>query len=175
MLVCLGDTHGQTDHRLAGRAHQAVREADHVVHTGDFTTRAVYEAFAEQSGADHGGAPLSAVHGNSDEPTLAERLPSTLVVDYEGVQLVVVHGHEHTATGLGLLARQEDADVVVVGHTHRPMIERTEHCLVVNPGSHADPRGTAPTHAEVTQGEHGAMIELRARDGSLEAEETIQT
>lgn len=174
MLVCLGDTHSSDGHRLAGRTMDAVREADHVVHTGDFTTEAAYEAIAEQAGAAHGGAPLSAVHGNSDEPTLRERLPSTLVVD-ENARLVVVHGHEHTATGLGLLARQEDADVVVVGHTHRPAIERTDRCLVVNPGSHADPRGTAPTHAEVTQGEHGAMIELRARDGSLVAEATIRT
>lgn len=171
MLLCLGDTHGETDPRLAGRTLTAVQEADHVVHTGDFTSEAVYEAIVDEADGPDDRTPVSAVHGNSDDPSLQERLPATLVLEYEGVRLVVVHGHEHTATELGLLARQEAADVVVTGHTHRPAIEQTDHCLLVNPGSHADPRGTAPTHGELTQ--HGAMIELRARDGSLVAEASI--
>jgi len=174
MLTILGDTHGVDDHRLDGRTLTAVREADHVIHTGDFTTERVYEALTEESGRDHGGAPLSAVHGNSDDAVLQERLPATLTVEYEGLRVVVVHGHDHTATALGLLARQEDADVVVRGHTHRPSIAETESCLVVNPGSHADPRGTTPAHGELTQGERGVMIRLRAQGGSLVAEETIQ-
>jgi putative phosphoesterase len=173
MLTILGDTHGDADARLDGRTLTAVQSADHVIHTGDFTTERVYEAIADRAGADHGGAPLSAVHGNRDRKGLQEGLPGTLTVEYEGYRFVVVHGHEHDRTALGLLARQEDADVVVVGHSHRPGVEETPHCLVVNPGSHADPRGATPAHAEVEQGERGMAIELWTPDGTLVTERSL--
>ncbi|MEF8827214.1 MAG: metallophosphoesterase [Halapricum sp.] len=169
MLVAIGDTHGERSHRLEGRTLSAVREADHVCHTGDFTTERVYEAIAQQAGREHGGAPLSAVAGNRDDPELAARLPDTIAVEYEGLTVVVVHGHEHDDTSLSLLARQEDADVVIVGHTHRPGIEETPHCLLVNPGSHADPRGSRPAHAEMT----GSSITIRSPDGIPVAEHAL--
>lgn len=173
MLTILGDTHGESGHRLEGRTSRAVRRADHVIHTGDFTTERVYEAIAAEAGRDRGGAPVTAVYGNSDEPALRDALPATAVVEYAGLRFVVTHGHEHESTSLSLLARQEAADVVVVGHTHVPGFEETPHCLVVNPGSHADPRGATPAHAEIEQGERGASVELRTPGGALVAERSI--
>lgn len=37
-------------------------------------------------------------------------------------------------------ADQLDADIVIVGHTHEPMVERIGSTLVVNPGSLGEPR-----------------------------------
>lgn len=173
MLVALGDTHGTRSHRLEGRTRNAVREAEHVCHTGDFTTERVYEAIAEAAGSERDGAPLSAVTGNSDDPDLAARLPDTVTVEYADRTIGVVHGHEHDRTALSLLARQEDADIVLVGHTHRPGIEETPHCLLVNPGSHADPRGTRPAHGEITRQQQRVRIEIRTPDGSLVADRTL--
>ncbi|QSG15266.1 metallophosphoesterase [Halapricum desulfuricans] len=173
MLVALGDTHGTRSHRLEGRTRNAVREAEYVCHTGDFTTERVYEAIAEAAGSERDGAPLSAVTGNSDDPDLADQLPDTVTVEYADRTIVVVHGHEHDRTALSLLARQEDADIVLVGHTHRPGIEETPHCLLVNPGSHADPRGNRPAHGEITQQGQGVRIEIRTPDGSLIADRTL--
>lgn len=171
MLVFLGDTHGERSHRLEGRTLEAVRNADHVCHTGDFTTEAVYEAIE----AEAGGAPLTAVHGNSDSQALKEKLPARATVTYEDLTLVVVHGHEHDETSLSFLARQENADVVIVGHTHRPVIRETPHALVVNPGSHADPPGATASHGELTHGERGMAIEVRAPYGSPLSEASFST
>ncbi|QSG05329.1 metallophosphoesterase [Halapricum desulfuricans] len=173
MLVALGDTHGDRSHRLDGRTLSAVREAEHVCHAGDFTTERVYEAIAEEAGRERDATALSAVAGNSDEPDLAARLPETLTVEYAGWTVVLTHGHDRDDTSLSLLARQEDADVVVVGHTHRPAIERTPHCLIVNPGSHADPRGNRPAHGELTQDDDELVIELRTPDGERLAAQTL--
>ncbi|QSG08764.1 metallophosphoesterase [Halapricum desulfuricans] len=173
MLVTLGDTHGDRAHRLEGRTLTAVREAEQVCHTGDFTTERVYEAIAEEAGRERGGAPLSAVAGNSDDPDLAARLPETITVEYAGRTIVLAHGHDRDDTSLSLLARQEDADVVIVGHTHRPGIERTPHCPVVNPGSHADPRGNRAAHGELRQAGDELAIEIRTPDGDLLAEQTV--
>lgn len=170
MLALLGDTHGRTDHRLSGRTRAAVRAAEQVCHTGDFTTPAVYEALSEAAGTDsEGETELAAVYGNSDTAALRDRLPETATVEHDGIRLALAHGHRHDRTSLGLLARQAGADVVAVGHSHRHGIEQLGDVLLVNPGSHADPRGGRTTHAELDEG----RIAILTPGGDTLAERTI--
>ncbi|MFC6837426.1 metallophosphoesterase [Halomarina ordinaria] len=143
MITVVSDTHGRTGHRLAGRTLDAVREAALVVHAGDFCTEAVLDAFEAESAA------FAGVVGNNDTPGVRERLPETRVVEHGGVRLAVAHGHEHTDTSLALFGRQSNADLVVVGHSHRPGFDYLGEVPVLNPGSHADPRWYEPAHAEL--------------------------
>ena len=143
MLAVVSDTHSTDGHRLTGRTREAVREADAVVHAGDFMTESVLDAFQTEA------ATLYGVVGNNDPPGVRERLPTQRVVDHEGVRLVVVHGHEHTDTALSLLGRQEAADLVVFGHSHRPGVHEGDGVTLLNPGSHAQPRRYRPAHAEL--------------------------
>lgn len=161
MLIALSDTHRDAGHGLADHRLTAVREADVVCHAGDFTTVDVYESFLAEA------SRLEAVHGNVDDAALRERLPPTRVFEYGDVRLVLVHGHEHDETGLTMLARQEDADVVLSGHTHRPVVRTVEGRVFCNPGSHADPRGATPGHGELTAGKNaadGATVEIKLVD-----------
>ena len=139
----LSDTHGRDDARLEGAALASVDAADVVVHAGDFTTAAVVSAFEATS------ERLVAVHGNVDEAAVKERLPATATLDVGGRRLVVVHGHEHDETARALLGRQEGADVVVSGHSHRAAVVDAGDATLLNPGSHAEPRGGRKTHAEL--------------------------
>jgi len=164
MLTVISDTHGTDSHRLIGRTLEAVRAADHVVHAGDFTTEAVYDAIDAEATA------LTAVTGNNERPALHERLPAEATVEWHGYRVLVVHGHRHTDTALGLLARQEDADIVVVGHSHRPEIAELDGCLLVNPGSYADPRRYRAAHAELDTDEGSLRVRLRSPEG-----ETFET
>lgn len=143
MLVVLGDTHRREGHGLEGRTRAAVRDAAVVAHTGDFTTEAVYEALAAECDELH------AVVGNNDEAALVARLPARTVFEAEGLTVALVHGHEHSREALSLLGREVGADVVAVGHSHRPGVEATGSGTLVNPGSHADPRWYRPAHAEL--------------------------
>ena len=141
MLVVCSDTHSRESPRLEGRTETAVEEADLVVHAGDFTTGAVLEAF--QARCD-----LRGVYGNNDRPAIRERLPADRVVEWAGLRILVVHGHEHTETALAMAGRQSNADLVVFGHSHEPDFQRGTVPLC-NPGSHADPRWHRPAHAEL--------------------------
>jgi len=141
MLAVLSDTHGREDARLSGRTEEAVEGASAIVHAGDFTTAAVLEEF-ESYGRVHG------VSGNSDAPEVRERVPSDRVLEWRGLRIAVVHGHEHTDTALSMFGRQSNADLVVVGHSHEPAF-RDGEMAVLNPGSHADPRWHRPAHAEL--------------------------
>ncbi|WP_336336230.1 metallophosphoesterase [Haloarcula brevis] len=160
MLAVISDTHGTDAHRLTGRTLDAVREADHVVHAGDFTTERVLDAIDAECD------DLTGVVGNNDGPAVRARLPDVATVAWEGLTIVVAHGHEHTETALGLLARQENADVVVVGHSHRPGLDDFGGWTLVNPGSYADPRRYQPAHAEMDVVAGDVRVRLRAPDGT---------
>ena len=143
MICVVSDTHGTDDHLLVGRTLEAVREADFVIHAGDFTTEAVFEAFEAEC------SELVAVHGNNATAGVRERLPAERVVEFEGAHIALTHGDGRDETGLGLFGRQEGADLVVFGHSHRPEFVDTGEIGLLNPGSHADPRWHRPAHAEL--------------------------
>ncbi len=168
MIVVVSDTHGTDGHRLDGRLLQAVRAAELVVHAGDFTTAAVLQAFRAKAGDDRdAGGELVAVAGNNDDEGVRARVERTRVVERAGVRFVIVHGHEHHETGLGLLGRQADADVVVVGHSHRARYDPAGPVAVLNPGSHADPRGYRPSYAELEPTAGSLSGRLLTPDGDV--------
>mgnify|MGYP005830161767 CR=1 FL=1 len=143
MIAVVSDTHGRDGHRLTGRTLEAVRDAALVLHAGDFLTEAVLDAFEAETDR------LVGVTGNNDTPSVQRRLPARRTVEYEGVRIAMAHGHEHTETSLAMYGRQENADLVVVGHSHRPEFRHVGDVPVLNPGSHADPRWYEAAHAEL--------------------------
>jgi putative phosphoesterase len=143
MLVILSDTHGRDGTRLAGRAEAAVAEAEVVAHAGDFVTESALDAFYDAADS------LRAVHGNVDESAVRERLPAVREFEFAGVRVVLAHGHEHSETALAMLGRERDADLVAFGHSHVPGVEHAGDVTLLNPGSHADPRGNPAAHAEI--------------------------
>lgn len=144
MITVVSDTHGRDTHRLSDHTLDAVRDADFVLHAGDFTTESVLDAFETEN------TRFAGVTGNNDTAAVRERLPAARTVEYEGLRIAMVHGHEHTGTGLSLFGRQENADLLVVGHSHNPEFRYIGDIPVLNPGSHADPRRYRPAYAELT-------------------------
>ncbi|MFD1646962.1 metallophosphoesterase [Haloarchaeobius litoreus] len=161
MLVVVSDTHSHTGHALTGRTREAVENADLVVHAGDFVSPDVLDAFYEVA------PELRAVHGNADAPAVIERLPTARVVDYEGVRIAVTHRRSGGATGLRMFGREKGADLVVSGHTHRPTVVETDDVTLLNPGSHAQPRGNRPGHAELEPTDGGLSGRIVQPDGTL--------
>jgi putative phosphoesterase len=159
VITVISDTHRENGHGLSGRTREAVREAGLLVHAGDFTTPSTFEALREVAGR------IEAVHGNRDDSVLCDRLPARRTVECGGVTIALVHGHEHDRTSLSLLGRAQEADMVVFGHSHRPVIVETGDVLLLNPGSHADPRGNPASHAELTTTDQGVTARLLGRDG----------
>jgi putative phosphoesterase len=169
MIVVLGDTHREAGHGLTGHIRGAVEEADIVLHTGDFTTQPVLLDFRYISEAFY------AVYGNNDAAAVRDRLPAREVVERSSLRLVMVHGHEHTETAVSFLAREVDADLVILGHSHRPRYTTTETASILNPGSHCQPRAYRPGYAELHPRENrgillepdGTQIESFSLKGSL--------
>lgn len=108
-----------------------------ILHAGDIGGQHVLDAIGEV-------APVHAIRGNVDEPSYlrtarrnrldpewATSIPTTLDLALGGVHIHMVHDLAQVGA--------VDADVIVVGHSHKPLIRRDGARLLVNPGS-AGPR-----------------------------------
>jgi len=109
-------------------------KVDLLIHLGDVNTRAVLEDLAEI-------APLLAVRGNNDDAELQAMLPLTLRLTIGRFRVRALHGHG------GRSARDEatrqfagKADLVLFGHSHKPLMETTRGSILFNPGSATDRR-----------------------------------
>jgi hypothetical protein len=149
LVGLISDTHG----RMRDGALAALRGCDLIVHAGDVGGRHVLDALAAI-------APVHAVCGNTDlldDPALEGRRE----IEILGRRLHVSHGHELGAPTPAKLAARYDADIIVFGHTHEPVIARIGRTLIVNPGSAGPPRFRLPVSVailRVTPGEVGAEI-----------------
>mgnify|MGYP006275078155 FL=1 len=161
MLVVVSDSHRETGTGLEGRTLDAVREADVVAHAGDFVTEDALDAFHDVA------SRLHAVHGNADRPAVKERLPTARSFSYADVSVAMTHRQRGGGMGLALFGRERDAALVVSGHTHRPRVADADGLTLLNPGSHADPRGNRPGHAELEPTDGGLDGRLVSPDGTV--------
>jgi putative phosphoesterase len=143
----VADTHcPEFAERLPDRLLEALGGVDLIVHAGDVNGP---ETLAELGRI----APVEAVRGDHD--ATLESLPLSRELTVEGRRIVIVHGnrsrwleepqtflwtvslgyyHPHRKLPDDLRVRFPNADVIVFGHTHRPLIEWKGEQLVFNPG-----------------------------------------
>jgi uncharacterized protein len=126
IIGLVSDTHGLVRDSL----FEALRGVSQILHAGDVGGRTVLDALSAI-------APVLAVCGNVDPFDGA--LPQQIAIDVGGLSIHVSHGDELGNPTPGKLLTRYSADVLVFGHTHRPLVERDGNRLVVNPGA-AGPR-----------------------------------
>lgn len=125
----VSDTHGL----VRPQALAALAGCDHLVHAGDIGKRNGDEAGV--LAAFGALAPLTVVRGNNDRAAWAAAIPWTATLALGGARLHALH----IVGELALDPVAEKVDVVVSGHSHKPLIVTRNGVLYVNPGS-AGPR-----------------------------------
>jgi hypothetical protein len=141
-LAIVSDTHLPKGgrRRLPEACVERLREADAILHAGDFVTLDVLRELEAL------GPPVHAVHGNVDGPDLRALLPEARVVEAAGARIAMVHDAGPSAGRLERMrGRFPDADAVVFGHSHLPLLEEVEGFAIFNPGSPTE-RRRAPRH-----------------------------
>ena len=139
-IIALSDTH--LERSLPEKLIELAESADFILHAGDFVAKEVYDSLTDLG-------RVEAVCGNSDSPELKKLLPERKVIEVDGVRIGLVHQASHSSgPGTEMLAREMEADVLVYGHLHRPLVERNDKLLIC-PGSPTVPRMSPPTVAEI--------------------------
>ncbi len=144
MIAVIADTHmPKGARRLPERCVELLREAEAVLHAGDFIR---VEVLRELEALCPG--PVHAVHGNVDEAELRTLLPETLETELGAHRVAMIH---EAGPAKGRLARMRrrfpEADAVVFGHSHLPLDEEAEEggdetgaFQIFNPGSPTERR-----------------------------------
>ena len=157
----VSDTHFPRFGRALPRAlERGLRRAGvvRILHLGDMTDLLAVPLFEAI-------APFDAVAGNNDGDAIRERFARRKVVRIEDVRIGMVHGdgRSGTTTSRALAAFEEDeADVILFGHSHRPLVKREGRLLIANPGSPTDKRmNPLYSYALLTVAGRSARVDLK--------------
>ena len=120
----ISDTHGL----LRPEARDALSGVDHIIHAGDIGSPAVVEQLKQI-------ATLTVIRGNNDQEAWAHDIPETTTVKLDDHRIYVLH----SIADLDFDPEVHQIDVVISGHSHKPVIRESQGVLYLNPGS-AGPR-----------------------------------
>lgn len=145
----ISDTHG----RLRPEIFDLFAGVDRILHAGDIGPLDLLtdlEAIA----------PVTAVWGNTDGFDVRGSVPEVAEIELAGHPIVVVHGHQvGSPNPRNLRAAHPGADVIVYGHTHRPLVDG-DGALVVNPGSAGAARFGLPPSVALLRLQGEPSVEL---------------
>jgi putative phosphoesterase len=145
-LGVIADTHGL----LRPEVFHAFAEVDHILHAGDIGS---LELLAELEAL----APVTGVYGNTDGFELRNRVPRVALVELDGFDIVVTHGDQFgSPTPEKLNAAFPEAQILVYGHTHQPLLTIVDVVVtVMNPGSAGPRRFKIPPSVGILELEAG--------------------
>jgi uncharacterized protein len=148
----IADTHGL----LRREVFEVFAQVDHILHGGDVGTESILDELQAI-------APVTAVYGNTDGSALRSKLPRVARVELDGFTIIVTHGDQFgSPTPEKLQAEYPDAEIIVFGHTHRPLLTLVDMVVtVMNPGGAGPRRFDLPASVGILELEPG--IPPRAR------------
>jgi putative phosphoesterase len=113
---------------LRPQAIDFLRGCESIIHAGDICDPTIIDELARI-------APVTVVRGNNDVGAWARALPEKELVKIGGIFIYVIHD----LAELDIDPVAAGVQVVVSGHSHKPVIERRDGVVFVNSGS-AGPR-----------------------------------
>ena len=145
-LGVIADTHGL----LRPEVFEAFAEVDHILHAGDVGAAGLLSELEAL-------APVTAVYGNTDGMDLRSRLPQIAALELDGFDVVVTHGDQFgSPTPEKLNAAFPDAQIIIYGHTHRPLLTVVDVVVtVMNPGGAGHRRFGLPPSVGILELEAG--------------------
>jgi len=120
----ISDTHGL----LRPEVFDIFKRVDLILHAGDIGRPEILAELAKI-------APTFSVRGNNDTGPWAERIPEFKTVSAGGVSLFLLHDLKQLPSDV----YTSKVKAVISGHSHKPLLERRDGILFLNPGS-AGPR-----------------------------------
>lgn len=147
----ISDTHGRID--AWQKAMEYFSGAEVILHAGDVLYHPPrlgysegYDIPAMAQALNESPTSIVIAQGNCDAQVYEELLTWPVQSPYAFVQvgelrILVNHGHLLTRDQMIELAEKYKADIFISGHTHIPVLERTEHgVILMNPGSPSIPK-----------------------------------
>ena len=130
-LGIISDTHGT----LPNEVFDIFGQVDHILHAGDIGS---LDLLVELEAI----GPVTAVYGNTDGFAIRDHCPQVAKLELDGFYVTVTHGDQFGMPNPQVLHESfPEAEIIVFGHTHKPLLELVDKTVtVMNPGSAGAPR-----------------------------------
>ncbi len=149
-ILVVSDTHG--NFRNFKKAVDDHKSADVIIHCGDSRGE------IEEIKMYYPNKAYVTVKGNCD---LGSMLPLEEIRVFENKKLFITHGHLYNVKmslyPICCKAREENADIVIFGHTHNALCEYDDGLYILNPGSLG---GYGASYALIDITEQGIMTNI---------------
>ena len=131
IIGIISDTHDNLDNLGKALDLFKARGVEHIIHAGDYTSPFTYRVLKPYTGG------FTGIFGNNDgdkvllSETYQGRIfaqPHIFKLHYR--KIVVMHEPDVVEA----LSDSGHFDLIVYGHTHKPVIRRVKNTLVINPG-----------------------------------------
>ena len=142
VIGVISDTHGLVRPEVIS----ALRCCQLIIHAGDMGSPDVIERLEEV-------APVVAVRGNTDKGEWANKFPRTESVMVGKINFYILHDLGE----LDLVPGTAGYNAVISGHTHKPLVERREGVLFLNPGSAGPRRFNLPICFAILEVENNSL------------------
>lgn len=131
-VVVLSDTHAKDLADLPERILEDLKKADLIIHAGDYTSKNILDQLRELG-------DFKGVYGNMDSDEVKRELPDKDIFEISGFKIGITHPSEG-GSPVGLKSRAEsklgeDLDLIIYGHSHKPVNEKESNTIYFNPGS----------------------------------------
>jgi putative phosphoesterase len=145
-LGIIADTHGL----LRPEVFEVFAEVDRILHAGDIGSP---DLLTELEAI----APVTAVYGNCDGFDLRSRVPAVVQTRIEDLDFVLLHGDQFgQPTPEKVHRAYPDAEVIIYGHTHQPLLTTVDLVVtVMNPGGAGHRRFDFPPSVGIMELEAG--------------------
>lgn len=131
-ILVVSDTHRNNANYL--KVIERTGPLDMVIHCGDVEG-------SELVISEAAGCPVEMVQGNND---FFSRLPKEKEFMIGQYKVWLTHGHNYyiamNSEMIKREARDREADIVMCGHTHKPVVDIGSDLTLINPGSISYPR-----------------------------------
>lgn len=153
-IVIVSDTHGNEE-SLMGIV-DFVGDYDAIIHAGDVLPYGVdYPCMISRYISTLSN--IYFVRGNTDnydgmEVMYKDNSKYERVLEFGDIRIFVTHGFIDSLSKYQKLARENNCDILVYGHTHVKRLERDDDLIILNPGSPSRPRDGISSFAILEDG-----------------------
>ena len=132
----ISDTHiPDIDMHIPQVVLDAFKNVDLIIHAGDMVSLEVVDELKTVC------SKVEAVAGNMDQETVKKKYPVKQILEIFGHRVGLMHGSGAPLNLPELLKdafKEDNCDLIIFGHSHKPMNERIGGVLFFNPGSATD-------------------------------------
>jgi putative phosphoesterase len=156
----ISDTHiANKNEHIPGIILDVFKQVDMVLHAGDIVDLQAIDELKSVC------PNVIAVAGNMDQEAVRRKYPAKQILELSGYKVGLMHGSGAPLNLVELLKgafKDDNPDIIIFGHSHKPMNEFIGKVLFFNPGSATDLTAECNSYGliELDQGINARIIKI---------------